>query len=193
MKAIGGVFVIDDLGRQLVRPDDLLNRWIGPMERRLDYLTLNTGKTFEIPFDELLVFSTNLLPEDIMDPAFLRRIAYKIGVPAPTPEQFQETLEMECTAVGLHVDEALGRHIMREVTERFEQPLAFYQPVFLLRHIANACRYENREPAMEPELITEACMNLAPRSADLGMKRYEFNWNKKGVAGPDEWVPPEGA
>ncbi|MEE9250166.1 MAG: AAA family ATPase, partial [Alphaproteobacteria bacterium] len=93
VKAIGGTFIIDDLGRQLVRPEDLLNRWITPMEKRVDYLTLNTGKTFSIPFDELLIFSTNLLPEDIMDPAFLRRIPYKVELAAPSIENYRTLFE----------------------------------------------------------------------------------------------------
>lgn len=197
MKAIGGTFVIDDLGRQLVRPDDLLNRWIGPMETRVDYLTLNTGKTFEIPFDELLIFSTNLLPEDIMDPAFLRRIPYKIGMPAPTPEQYLETVKMESAAVGLAWDEAMAKFIMREVTERFEQPLAFFQPKFLMQQIQGACRFEGREAELTPELIHEACRHLAPRSKDLGMERFTFNWDKERIKSRqgdnEEWVPPEGA
>ena len=80
LKALGGCFVIDDFGRQLVSPTNLLNRWIVPLESRVDYLKLHTGKTFSIPFEELVIFSTNLDPEDLMDPAFLRRLPYKIEV-----------------------------------------------------------------------------------------------------------------
>src|SRR3546814_20232326 len=83
MKAIGGTFIIDDFGRQLVSPERLLNRWIVPMQSRFDYLKLHTGKSFSIPFDELLIFSTNMAPQDLMDPAFLRRIPYKPPTPAP--------------------------------------------------------------------------------------------------------------
>ncbi len=195
MKAIGGTYVIDDLGRQLVRPDDLLNRWIGPMETRVDYLTLNTGKTFEIPFDELLIFSTNLMPEDIMDPAFLRRIPYKLGVPAPSPEQYLETFRIESSSMGIDYDDDIGRYVMNEVTERFEQPLAFYQPKFILRQIYHACRFEGRDPELSEELIHEACMHLAPRSEDLGMTRFAYSWDKEQNKGraQDEWEPPDGA
>jgi hypothetical protein len=86
LKALGGCFVIDDFGRQLVSPTSLLNRWIVPLEGRVDYLKLHTGKSFSIPFEELVIFSTNLEPEDLMDPAFLRRLPYKIEVGAPSLE-----------------------------------------------------------------------------------------------------------
>jgi hypothetical protein len=188
MKAIGGTFVVDDLGRQLVRPDDLLNRWIGPMETRIDYLSLNTGRTFSIPFDEMLVFSTNLLPEDIMDPAFLRRIPYKIGLPAPTEEEFLQTLQQECLLHGLESDDRIGRHIMHEIQERYKMPLAFYQPKFLVQQVVQACRYEGRAAEFEPELIAESLQHLSPRSEDLGMKRVTYAWDNKD-RGPEEYTP----
>lgn len=187
MKAIGGTFVIDDLGRQLVRPDDLLNRWIGPMENRIDFLTLNTGRTFRIPFDVMLIFSTNLLPEDIMDPAFLRRIPYKIGLPAPTDEEFLQTLQQESLLHGLESDDRIGRHIMHEIRERFNMPLAFYQPKFLVEQVVESCRYEGRPPELEPELIGEALQHLSPRSEDLGMERVKYAWDNKEV---DEGYTP---
>ena len=80
IKALGGCFVVDDFGRQIVSPTALLNRWIVPMESRVDYLKLHTGKSFSIPFEALVIFSTNIDPEDLMDPAFLRRLPYKIEV-----------------------------------------------------------------------------------------------------------------
>ena len=92
MKALGGCFIIDDFGRQLVSPTNLLNRWIVPLESRVDYLKLHTGKSFSIPFEELVIFSTNLEPEDLMDPAFLRRLPYKIEVGAPSLENYQAHL-----------------------------------------------------------------------------------------------------
>ena len=89
MKALGGCFLIDDFGRQLVRPADLLNRWIVPLESRVDYLKLHTGKSFTVPFEELVIFSTNLEPEELMDPAFLRRLPYKIEVGGPDPARYR--------------------------------------------------------------------------------------------------------
>ena len=93
VKALGGCFIIDDFGRQLVSPTNLLNRWIVPLESRIDYLKLHTGKSFSIPFEELIIFSTNLEPEDLMDPAFLRRLPYKIEVGAPTLENFKRIFD----------------------------------------------------------------------------------------------------
>ena len=114
MKALGGCFVIDDFGRQLVSPTDLLNRWIVPLESRVDYLKLHTGKSFSIPFDELVIFSTNLDPEDLMDPAFLRRLPYKIEIGAPSTELFKRILAKECLSHGMKVtDEALDSIVHR--------------------------------------------------------------------------------
>ena len=101
VKALGGCFIIDDFGRQLSTPVKLLNRWIIPIEGRVDYLKLHTGKTFAVPFEEMVIFSTNIEPEDLMDPAFLRRIPYKLKVTAPTHEQFQHILEAEAKAARL--------------------------------------------------------------------------------------------
>ena len=98
MKANGGVFVVDDFGRQRIRPRDLLNRWIVPLESRVDYLTLHTGKKFEMPFDVLIVFATNLNPESLADEAFLRRIPYKIYAKNPTTEEFGADLRAELQA-----------------------------------------------------------------------------------------------
>ena len=89
MKAIGGAFIIDDFGRQRVRPNDLLNRWIFPLERKVDYLTLHTGKKFELLFDQLVIFATNFPPEELMDPAQLRRVHYKLKVDPPSAEDYE--------------------------------------------------------------------------------------------------------
>src|SRR5687767_4083504 len=96
MKANGGVFLVDDFGRQRMRPQDLLNRWIVPLESRVDYLTLHTGRKFQVPFEVLIVFATNLDPLSLADEAFLRRIPYKIPITDPTVEQFTRIFEMNC-------------------------------------------------------------------------------------------------
>ena len=101
MKALGGCFLIDDFGRQLVSPANLLNRWIVPLESRIDYLKLHTGKSFSIPFEEMVIFSTNLEPEQLMDPAFLRRLPYKIEVGAPAIERYRRIFEQECGRHGM--------------------------------------------------------------------------------------------
>ena len=101
VKALGGCFVIDDFGRQLVSPTNLLNRWIVPLENKIDYLKLHTGKTFTIPFEEIIVFSTNLEPEDLMDPAFLRRLPYKIEVGAPERRSVYRDLRKGMRQAGI--------------------------------------------------------------------------------------------
>ena len=103
VKALGGCFIIDDFGRQLVSPRNLLNRWIVPLENRVDYLNLHTGKSFVIPFEELVIFSTNLEPEDLMDPAFLRRLPYKIEIGAPTLEIYKTIFQKECAKQGIEL------------------------------------------------------------------------------------------
>src|SRR2546430_15922642 len=110
MKANGGIFMVDDCGRQRVSPNDLLNRWIVPLEKRVDYLTLHTGKKLEIPFDMLIIFSTNLDPADLVDEAFLRRIRYKIGIEAPSVEQYEEIFRRICARKNIdYKTEALSQ------------------------------------------------------------------------------------
>lgn len=156
MKANGGFFMIDDFGRQRVSPRDLLNRWIVPLEKRVDYLTLKTGKKIEIPFDMLIIFSTNLDPKDLVDEAFLRRIRYKIAINSPSEPQFEEIFKRVCA----------GRRI-EYTPEGFQRFLAYYKanglelrachPRDLLDQLGDAARFFNRPPALEPQLIDMAC------------------------------------
>ena len=117
LKANGGVFVVDDFGRQRIRPRDLLNRWIVPLESRVDYLTLHTGKKFEIPFDVLIVFATNLNPESLADEAFLRRIPYKIYAKNPTPEEFSQIFALNCRKRNLVFDPVVIEYLVRRYYE----------------------------------------------------------------------------
>ena len=109
LKANGGVFLVDDFGRQRMRPQDLLNRWIVPLESRVDYLTLHTGKKFQVPFDVLIVFATNLNPASLADEAFLRRIPYKIAIEDPTVDQFTRIFELNCQQPGPALPSGDGR------------------------------------------------------------------------------------
>ena len=109
MKANGGVFVVDDFGRQRIPPRDLLNRWIVPLESRVDFLTLHTGRKFEVPFNVLIVFATNLKPESLADEAFLRRIPYKILAKNPTIDEYCRIFELNCRKRGLRVRSGDGR------------------------------------------------------------------------------------
>jgi energy-coupling factor transporter ATP-binding protein EcfA2 len=182
MKAIGGTFVVDDLGRQLVRPEDLLNRWITPMEKRFDFLTLNTGKTFEIPFDELLIFSTNLLPEDIMDPAFLRRIPYKVEVKKPGEEEFTTLFNMLCERAQLKSSPQIVRFIMDKLTQTFEQPLSYYQPKFIVDQIHATCKYLSRPLTLDEDILVDALENLSARSEEgmIRRQREEMDPSRPG-------------
>jgi len=160
VKAIGGSFLIDDLGRQFVEPEALLNRWITPMEKRVDYLTLNSGRTFSIPFDVLVIFSTNLTPEDLMDPAFLRRIPYKVKVGRPTRAEFHQVFKAQCENNGVEYQETVVSDIINEVEGVLGQSLAFYQPRFIIEQIVAACKYDGSHVRMDPELIKESLENL---------------------------------
>ncbi len=165
VKALGGVFMIDDFGRQLVSPTALLNRWIVPMENRVDYLKLHTGKTFSIPFDELLIFSTNLSPEALMDGAFLRRIPYKIEMAAPSAEQFHRIFQQASQAAGLEVASQVIDAVISELRDRRRLSLASYQPRFIVDQVLAASRFEGVPPEYRPDFIAMALGNLHAREA----------------------------
>lgn len=160
MKALGGCFVIDDFGRQLVSPTHLLNRWIVPLESRIDYLKLHTGKSFSIPFDELVIFSTNLEPEDLMDTAFLRRLPYKIEVGAPSLEIYRRIFERASERHGLRLTDPIFDWIVRRITEDKGLELASYHPQFLVDQIVATCRFMDEPPHFEPRYIDYAIDNL---------------------------------
>ncbi|HEV2278850.1 MAG TPA: hypothetical protein VGS02_11770 [Acidobacteriaceae bacterium] len=160
IKALGGCFIIDDFGRQIVSPTALLNRWIVPLENRIDYLKLHTGKSFSIPFEELVIFSTNLEPEDLMDPAFLRRLPYKIEVGAPSLDSYRRIFETECAKVGLSIsDEAFDSIVYRVEIEKGLE-LAAYQPKFIVDQVVATCRFMERAPKLEPRYVEYALDNL---------------------------------
>jgi hypothetical protein len=160
LKALGGLFVIDDFGRQLVSPTNLLNRWIVPLESRVDYLKLHTGKSFSIPFEELVVFSTNLEPEDLMDPAFLRRLPYKIEVGSPTLEIYRRIFEKECSRQAMTLPEGVFDFIVYQVKKEKCLDLAAYQPRFIVDQVVATCRFMGDPPHFEPRFIEYALNNL---------------------------------
>ena len=160
IKALGGIFLIDDFGRQIVSPEALLNRWIVPLESRVEYLKLHTGKSFALPFDELVIFSTNLAPRDLMDPAFLRRIPYKLEITGPSTEEFRQIFRIVSKALGLEASDDIIDFVIRELQERNDFPLASYQPRFIVDQILSACKFENAAPAYRRDLIVEGLKNL---------------------------------
>jgi len=157
MKANGGVFLVDDFGRQRMRPEELLNRWIVPLESRVDYLTLHTGKKFQIPFDVLTVFATNLDPKSLADEAFLRRIPYKIAITDPSVEQFTRIFELDCHKRGLPFHPVMVAYLYRRHYRPYRRAMRSCQPRDLLDQITALCRFEGREPAVTRELLDRAC------------------------------------
>ncbi len=163
LKALGGCFIIDDFGRQIVSPSALLNRWIVPLESRVDYLKLHTGTSFSVPFEEMVVFSTNLDPEDLMDPAFLRRLPYKLEVAVPSPEAFRDIFANVAAAAGLEVPAGTVESVMELITKGKNMDLAAYHPRFIVDQVVAACRFMKQPPHFEPRFIAYAVDNLRVR------------------------------
>jgi hypothetical protein len=160
LKALGGCFVIDDFGRQIVSPESLLNRWIVPMESRIDYLKLHTGKSFSIPFEALVIFSTNLDPEALMDPAFLRRLPYKIEVGGPTPENYRAIFERLTSQHDIEMTDATFETILRKVTVERKMELAAYHPKFIVDQVLAIARFMGTPPRFDDTSIDYALDNL---------------------------------
>jgi predicted ATPase with chaperone activity len=156
MKANGGMFLIDDFGRQLVRPRDLLNRWIVPMEKRVDFLTLHTGRKVEVPFDVLIVFSTNLPPRDLVDEAFLRRIRHKIQIKDPTFEEFREIFKRICQGRNVPYDDAGLRYLLEEYYVRTDNPPRACHPRDIVDQLVDIAHYLGVEPTLSKELLDRA-------------------------------------
>ncbi len=157
MKANGGMFLVDDFGRQLVRPKDLLNRWIVPLEKRLDYLTLHTGKKIEVPFDTLIIFATNLLPTELVDEAFLRRIRHKIEVADPTFDQYREIFRRVCRAKRIAYEESVLAYLLNEHYLKNGRPLRSCHPRDIIEELMDIARYLGRPPRLTEDFIDRAC------------------------------------
>ncbi len=157
VKANGGMFLIDDFGRQQVRPRDLLNRWIVPLEKGVDYLTLATGRKIEMPFNVLIVFSTNLDPADLVDEAFLRRIRHKIEIGDPSFEEYREIFKRACESKRVPYDEKGLAYLLQEWYVRRERKLRSVHPRDILDQLLDIARYLNRPPQLTKELLDRAC------------------------------------
>lgn len=156
MKANNGLFVIDDFGRQAVRPQDLLNRWIVPLELRVDFLALQTGKKIEIPFDELIVFSTNLDPRDLVDDAFLRRIRHKLKIDFPDEKTFFLILQRECAARNVELPPEAFVYLMQRHYISQGRPLRSCHPRDILDQIQDIANYFGTKPVLSKQLIDAA-------------------------------------
>ena len=157
LKANGGVFVVDDFGRQRIPPRDLLNRWIVPLESRVDFLTLHTGRKFEVPFNVFIVFATNLKPESLADEAFLRRIPYKILAQNPTIDEYCRIFELNCRRRGLAFDAVMVEYLDRKYYQPRRLQMRACHPRDLVEQVVDICRYQNREPVITRDLLDAAC------------------------------------
>jgi predicted ATPase with chaperone activity len=159
LKSNCGTLVIDDFGRQKMSIDQLLNRWIVPLEKRIDFLNMPSGKKVQVPFDQLIIFSTNLQPRDLVDEAFLRRIPYKVEVIDPTEAEFRELFRMMAERLDLAYQPEVIDYVIDEHYKRVHRPFRCCQPRDLLLQIRNYCRFANLEPEMTKEYFDFAVEN----------------------------------
>jgi hypothetical protein len=166
LKATGGVFIIDDFGRQTVAPDRILNRWIVPLERKRDYLALRSGKKVPVPFDELIIFSTNLDPNEFMDAAMMRRIHHKIEIGPPTRPEYVEIFRDVCAREGLGLPDAVLAYLFDEFYPQGQVAIARFHPKWIVEHVVSACAYKGVEPRLDRAAVEEAVCNLYVGSRD---------------------------
>jgi hypothetical protein len=155
-KANNGLFIVDDLGRQQIAPRDLMNRWIVPMDRGYDQLSLHTGYHFTVPFDVAVVFSTNLQPEEIADEAFLRRLGYKLHVGPLSRDEYREVLRRHAQTIGLAFDETAFRYLVDTLHQDSGRPLLACTPRDLLGQVIDYARYEGQSPRMTAPALERA-------------------------------------
>jgi hypothetical protein len=157
LKANGGVLILDDFGRQRTPPRDLLNRWIVPLEKRIDFLTLHTGGKFPVPFDTLLIFSTNLSPHELVEEAFLRRIHYKLHVFGPTQQEYVEIFRRCCAEREIPYEEWAVPHLYQEYYGRRKIIPRNCHPRDVLDHFVDLTRYLEVAARLTPDLLDRAC------------------------------------
>jgi predicted ATPase with chaperone activity len=156
MKANGGIFLIDDLGRQIVKPKTLLNRWIVPLENEVDYLGLHTGTKFQIPFDIIPIFATNIHPEKLADEAFLRRLGYKIHIDYLSDEEFHAVFEQYCMANDIEYDAELVDFLIKEYYRPANRSLAACHPRDLINKVIDFSLFDGDKPELTRELLAQA-------------------------------------
>src|SRR5262249_10442529 len=160
LKSNLGTFLIDDFGRQRMQPVELLNRWIVPLEKRYDFLSLANGKKIRVPFDQLIVFSTNLEPKQLVDEAFLRRIPYKINAADPTEEMYRRMVDLFAPKLGFHeVDHASVDYLIQHHYRQVGRPFRCCQPRDLLLQVRNYCIYHGLPLELKPEYFDFAARN----------------------------------
>lgn len=160
LKSTGGIFIVDDLGRQEEPPQALINRWIVPLEEGKDILGLQSGEKFEVPFDTLVIFSTNFHPNEIFDKAALRRIFFKIKIDGPSQENFLKIFALVARKKGMPLDETALVHLLKKKYPTIDNVYANYQPVFLIEQMIAICEFEGIPYQMSPDLIDRAWANM---------------------------------
>ena len=160
LKSTGGVFIVDDLGRQAEPPQSLINRWIVPLEEGKDILALQSGEKFEVPFDTLVIFSTNFHPNEIFDKAALRRIFFKIKIDGPSQADFLKIFAMVAKKRKMPLDEKTLIHLIKVKYPMIDNIYANYQPIFLIDQMIAICEFEGKPYHMTPELIDRAWANM---------------------------------
>lgn len=160
LKSSGGIFIVDDLGRQAEPPQKLVNRWIVPLEEGKDILALQSGEKFEVPFDTLVIFSTNFHPNEIFDQAALRRIFFKIKIDGPNQEDFLKIFALVARKKKMQLDEASLVHLLKNKYPTIDNIYANYQPVFLIDQMIAVCDFEGWPYKMTTELVDRAWANL---------------------------------
>ncbi len=167
LKSSGGIFIVDDLGRQAEPPQKLVNRWIVPLEENRDILALQSGEKFTVPFDTLVIFSTNFHPNAIFDGAALRRIFFKIKIDGPNQENFLKIFAMVARKKKMPLDEATLLHLLKVKYPTIENNYANYQPVFLIDQMIAICDFENLPYQMSPALVDRAWNNMFVREENI--------------------------
>ena len=156
MKANNGLFIVDDFGRQQVDPQQLLNRWIVNLDRKIDFMSLHTGMKFEIPFDQLVIFSTNLEPKTLVDEAFLRRIRYKIKIDRPTEDEYERIFQKVCESNDVPFRKGVFDYLISNYYKKFNVPLNACHPRDIIDHVVDDSRYYNHPPQLTEEAIQNA-------------------------------------
>jgi hypothetical protein len=167
LKSTGGVFIVDDLGRQAEPPQKIINRWIVPMEMGYDILSLQSGEKFEVAFDTLVVFSTNFHPAKIFDQAALRRIFFKVLIDGPTQSEFLQIFALVAKKKGFELDEASLLHLLKNKYPEIDNVFANFHGQFLIDQMIAACNFEGLPYRMTPELVDRAWANLFVTESDI--------------------------
>jgi hypothetical protein len=185
MKSNGGTLVIDDFGRQRVAPQDLLNRWIVPLERRVDYLALHTGKKIEVPFEQLVVFSTNLDEKDLADQAFLRRMGYRARVEPPTPAAYTAIFKQQADRREIEIDKPVMDHILMKYRVEHRQ-MKGCEPRDILDRVTDICRFEGKGTHLTPQIVDIAWRNYFGTSHSFAPVQTQETMIERTLADPLE-------